>query len=219
MAKKLELTSSQESVLEGVMLGDGSIYLSNNCETSGVFSLEQKTGHVTWIEEVNYKLDLGCEIHDRERRIKNYDKIYYASRIVKMNSYFKDQHDRWYLPIDDFNENFGYKPRKKDRRFVKIIPEDVRINPVSLRHFYLGDGGKSGNQVYLYTYYFPIEQVEDVLVTKLKKLGFDARTDYVRGEKSKYGYKIVVKDSDEFFRFTGTVECKGFDTKFKGVQA
>ena len=86
----------------------------------------------------------------------------------------------------------------------KHVPEDVRITPISILLWYLGDGSFSytneGNiaRVRLATCSFDIEEVEGILIPKLKRLGLRCKRN-----KSKNDIRICSDSIRKFFDIIG----------------
>jgi len=154
---KIELSDGLLEYLDGTMLGDG--YMGKQSELSAHYSLTQKHREYTsFVADYLGKFGVDCcPIYDYSYIAKN-GKRYSSSKCLT-HSYAKliDQHKRWY------NGN------------IKIVPSDVRLTPMSLRTWYLEDGGidKSGDcvlgQVALHTCSFTKEEVTG-LIDRLKQL-------------------------------------------------
>ena len=100
-----------------------------------------------------------------------------------------------------------------DKHLNKQVPEDVRINSTSVMLWYLGDGTVVNKNntcvVRLSTDSFPKEQVEAILIPKLKSLGIDCT------RTSENRIRIVAKGIPAFFDLIGrTSPVKCYSYKF-----
>lgn len=101
---------------------------------------------------------------------------------------------------DICNQAKRWYPQSK--HYVKHIPEDVRITPVSVLLWYLGDGSitKYGVSyvVRLATCSFAHEDIDNILIPKLKSVGIESiRT------KDKNDVKIATNSTGTFFDYIG----------------
>jgi hypothetical protein len=149
------VTPAVRPLVDGLLLGDGSI-------ERGAFGsrlrLNQCVRHRPWVDMVMASLtNLGIEwgpVQGAEAEVKMAGQTYQRSASVGVRTrsygYFTDEHDRWY-PSG-----------------VKRVPRDVDLSPVSIAHWYFGDGmvGNKGYHAQFATDGFPVEDVE-LLIERL----------------------------------------------------
>lgn len=126
-------------IIDGVLLSDGWVPTdSNGSDETRPLLLEQKEQHRDWVVQVAAQLQSESvpswfyEIPERFRRKLTRGKLYefVESARVRLSTpshnVFKQQLDRWY-------------PNGE-----KIVPKDVRLTPLSIAHWYWGDGCTAG---------------------------------------------------------------------------
>lgn len=187
-------------ILEGNLLGDGSITLVQPHQRSAYYQHGTKSkAHLIWLAKILEENGLPMlKIHSKpafDRMVHGKDRSNLAhfseSFYIKSKSLpsMKKLRERWY---------------SED----KIIPIDLKITPIHLLHWYIGDGSltidKIGNRrrIELATQGFPLIY-NNFLVRQLQSFNLDA---YISKSKSGYGYRIHIgkKDSIElFFTYIG----------------
>ncbi|KKN20716.1 hypothetical protein LCGC14_0932880, partial [marine sediment metagenome] len=100
-----------------------------------------------------------------------------------------------------------------DKLQHKQVPEDIRITPISVMLWYLGDGTvinrKDTCVVRLSTDSFPKEQIEDILIPKLKSYNIDCT------RTSENRIRVTAKGIPAFFNLIGrTSPIKCYSYKF-----
>lgn len=180
MQKNEDINLPQEAkdFIDGELLGDGSINqrsIYSACYSHG--SKHEK--YLEWLIEKFQSWGIEC-MRIRKRECENYTGYYFAT------------HD--YPTFLKFRERF-YPDGKK------IIPKDIDLFPITLRQFYIGDGGliknKSGKySIKLYTYGFSKEGVL-FLIAKLEKLGIETTRQKVNV------IHIGVKSAPKFLEYIG----------------
>lgn len=203
------LTETQISVLYGALLGDGSLPNVKNGNTNFIYgsSLEE---HVQFI--LNYfKGYLYSECLEKPKYSEVYDKRtkkYYTSYRMRTraNIAFQNIRNEWY----------------KDG--IKIIPSNIRLNPLICLIWYIGDGhisntGVSSNHIKLSTDGFDPKYVIDVLIPQLKD--FDAYLRYRNKEKTQSCIIIPRMKIREFLSYIGEcpVECYRYKWIYKPTKS
>ena len=111
-------------LLDGFLLGDGSIQLNERTRVGrAICGLEH-------YEFCNYLMMCFKDYDPLTRKInsKSMKQGYVWNGQTKSHPDFYDQYHRW------------YKLDESTNRYIKHIPEDVRITPTSVMLWYLGDG-------------------------------------------------------------------------------
>jgi len=151
------------SILIGIMLGDGSLYRSSpNCNVRFEMSLGQK------YEE--FALELGELFNNymsnpvKALEIKGKTKSYTNYRLkTKSLPVFVQYYDMFY----EFNEN--------SNKFVKIVPKNIGdlMNPIVLAYLIMTDGNfdKGRNRVRIYTNSYSKEEVDSLAKAISNNLG------------------------------------------------
>jgi transposase-like protein len=164
------LSSYQESVLDGLLLGDGCLYLPKGCVNPKLIVARSE-------RDFNY-------LHDNCRTfgINPDEKIYKRSQIKNDKKYISY---RFETPcLVDF-----LKPYKNwYKNGTKVVPRNLKINPVKLGTWFADDGsiniGRS-SRLSLATHGFSYEDVK-FLQTLLKQKGLNFRV--VKANKNKKNY-------------------------------
>lgn len=187
--------------IQGELLGDGN--LNSKSPYSAQFAYASK--YLEYIEYVRDTLELFgieqmgkiCTRHHIDRNMNCYTYSYRSRRYEELLPI----HKRWY-------------PEGK-----KIVPRDLKLVPLILRQFYIGDGclthSKRGGRrpcIYLATCGFPIPDVQ-WLVEELIKLGFRATR---RTAQNTIG--ISVYSTKDFLEYIGDcpVECYQYKWNYLG---
>jgi len=121
------------SIIDGLLLGDAWIELSANSE--GRLCLEQTPVHESWVDAVEVALinaGIQCTRSIRKPRYSQINGNIVKGKgtvMLRTRKYqpFTEQRKRWYPDG------------------VKCIPKDVDLNPISLAHWYWGDGATSNH--------------------------------------------------------------------------
>lgn len=135
--KTFELTEDLIQLFDGLLLGDASI--EQHANSMGRLELTQRRPCVGWLREIATVLELAgvrTSIADRGARGFQLRTRKYAT--------LTDQRSRWYPGG------------------TKTVPEDVRITPLSVSHWFWGDGsiGNNGYRIEFCTDGFSQEEVE-----------------------------------------------------------
>lgn len=220
--KTIEFSNKQKQIITGVMLGDGYMYSSSNTgKHSARFEIEQAFHHKEWIEQL--KLLLGLENRPTESRYKqatngkkgNKTLCY---RFYKTNKSFLPIWKNFYLPKKDYIEKYGYFSKQNIRQ-AKTIPTDIKLTPLVLYHWYVGDGTLKGKRPVYCTLGFPKTELEK-LIPKFKKLGIEAELKFTNIDQyteGMNGYQIFIAadSADKFFKLIGPCTTPGFEHKWR----
>lgn len=196
-----KLTSIQQQVLDGALLGDGSLIIHKNGVNAYLSYLSKSKQHVEFV--MNYFQDFLTDsgYKDSSYFDKRTQKEYFhtAAKTKSLNI-FTQQYSRWYV-------------NKK-----KHIPEDLKISPLVCLIWYIGDGGliKANKSQYikLSTQCFSKEEQELYLLPQLKQ--FEAKL--MKADLSKMGeqqYYIYIPHQKvkEFLQYIG--DCPFSDYQYK----
>jgi hypothetical protein len=142
------------SVLIGIMLGDGGIYRTSLKSNSRLeISFGQK--YQSFAESLGtlFKDYMSNPVKALEIKVK--DKTYTNFRLkTRSLPLFNQYHDMFYVFNSDFN------------KFVKIIPENILelIDPIALSYLIMTDGNfdKGRNRVRIYTNSYNKEEVQNL---------------------------------------------------------
>lgn len=189
----IKMSEVELEALDGFLLGDGSI--QQRSSRSGRLALT-----VQYEEFGKYLLSHFKRYNPvwRQRYIKSKRYLKTLSQWsgeTKSNRYFLDQRKRWY-------------PQGK-----KIVPENIRLTPLSLLLWYLGDGSYNvrDNYIFLSTQGFAAENVE-FLCLKLNELGVSCHRD-----KRNMIY-INSHCAITFLRLLAPNPVKCYDYKFRAIR-
>ena len=188
--KHIKLSQKLIEFLNGEMLGDGGLYSVNNVSANFQYGTKHKE-YLEWLLKLLsiYGLEDTGGIHSYNKQNKKNKRIsttytYQTRRYREL----KKLHNMWYLqhhsfcPSCDivFNDDeliSKYCPIcNKHLLYKKIVPMNIKLTPVTLRQWYIGDGNlhKYGNYIRLFTKAFPKSGVE-LLVRELNKLNFKCK--------------------------------------------
>lgn len=177
-------------VFDGVMLSDGSIDYNGNFR-------ENLSGskHMDWLY---YQEDALTSIgvimmagHPKcETRTSKGKSFENCALYTKTSEFTKSQRLRWYP------------------RGVKWVPDDVSITPVTLAHWFMGDGSSSYRKCRpgLVTLWLCTDSFLEVDVNKLIMCLRHAGLDGFGKYPSKSGYRLGTNDNRLIERFMDTVE-------------
>jgi DNA-binding CsgD family transcriptional regulator len=201
----VKLTQYQTEILNGAMLGDGSLIISKNGRNPQFTYNSKSKQHVKYVtqEFMQYSYKEG---------IKYYEK--YDNRTKKTyNSYsFRSISDKGFLEI----YNKWYK------NGVKHLPKDLILTPTICLIWYIGDGGIINNQkhngqyIKLSTHCFSKKEQEKILIPQLKQ--FNAKLYKVGISKNniaQYAIYIPKKSMQNFLNYIG--KCPFKDYKYKWI--
>lgn len=186
---KCNFTPEIEEFITGELLGDGS--LVSNCDYTAYYSHGSKyKEYIQYLIDVFAEYDIEMSGNLRSNSRKD-DSLLHAF-VTRTYKELKPLHNRFY-------------PSGK-----KIVPLDLKLTPITVRQWYIGDGTFS-NHIEFATNGFSECDV-DFLITKILELGITATKH--KGSKSKldgqqqYTIGISAYDNSKFFQFIGDCSCK-----------
>ncbi len=165
------LTERQKAIIVGCLLGDGAMRCKTNALLEINHSIKQKA-YVDWKYE---NLQSLVSTPPKARRGKG---VRIAYRFTTRS-----------LPeLTDFYRAF-YKSGKK------IIPDDLKLKPLSLAVWFMDDGSKSYRAIYLNTQKFDSISLEKLIRLLDEEYGVTAR---INRDKSYYRLRITVESTAVF---------------------
>jgi len=173
-------------VFDGVMLSDGGMTVHGM--GSYYFQLRQAgLNHRDWLVLVKFSMcALGVYCRGPNQYIQSGDYITLVIDSSSSDGFLATQYQRWY-------------PNKH-----KKVPADLRLAPVSLANWYMGDGYRRNNHGYPYACFctdgFARDEL-DPLVVQIRDLGFD----HVSVHHHYNNYWRVVITSRDFLKFVKMV--------------
>lgn len=193
----MDFTYIQKQVLDGCLLGDGSMIMHKKAKNACFQYLSSSKEHVEAVHKhfkefctENFNEVKRGEYFDK-RTNKTYVHYYFRTKLLPI---FTVQYNRWY----------------KD---VKIVPNDVIISGLSCLYWYLGDGELESSHGYikLHTNSFTKKECESLC----KKLGFKSKL-----QKKKEGVFLVSiprSNVKNFLSYIGECPVKDYSHKWKQV--
>lgn len=196
-ANHCNLSPEAINFINGELLGDGCLQSFSKYSASFGYTFKYQE-YAQYIKNSLQSYGIKCgkisKYYNKDKRCN--DSIsyrFYSYRYVELLPFY----NRWYI-------------NKK-----KIIPKDIRLNPIALKQFYLGDGmlsksKKNGNKPYivLCTNNFPIVDIE-WLISKLNDIGFKATR---RPSRNEIG--ISTYSTKDFLNYIGKCPVKCYNYKF-----
>ena len=166
------LTEEQKSILIGCLLGDGSLRRKQNTLLEINHSSKQKD-YVFWL----YSKFKDCVLTPPKFRVNGPDRNSYrfTTRSLKV--------------LNEFYEDFYHKSQK-------TLPKNLKLNALSLAVWFMDDGSKSRNTVYMNTQQFNIQEQKYLLSLLDKHFAIRATLN-----KDKSYFRIRIRtDSMKIFR-------------------
>lgn len=172
--------------IEGEMLGDGSFFPYKSISARYQHGSKYKE-YLFWLESIlqMYGVKTSGEIQTRNSTLSN-GKTYVGYKYITLwYRNFYDLYKKWY-------------PNGK-----KIVPKDLKLTPITVRQWYIGDGclvrPKKGNPwIQLSTDAFDTSS-NDYLIGKLRELGF--KGNYL--PKSNHRIHLSVHSTKDFLNYIG----------------
>jgi len=190
------------SIIEGSLLGDGSI------SKDGIYTQQAKDGkYLQWLAKLLTKRGVHCTVIP-----------------TKHKSGFSKSKDFWQLyshtcpALADLRKKWYIRYRGKT---LKIVPPDIKIIPVTLLHWYLGDGSFKRDfrsdqivrpYVRLHSLGFTREDIK-LLIDKLGETGLEFISVPKLSYKKKFGYDLYSEQDSvfTFFKIIGLFPIKGIE--------
>lgn len=200
------LTVKAKEFLYGELLSDG--HLDHYNRPSSAYSRNSK--HESYLKWTSNELTrFGIE---QCGKIRRYDSFVKSRSSGKLFSYVDFNYgSRNYIELKDLWEKW-YRPatqeeREKDRKFIKIVPKDLKLTPLICRQWYIGDGHSQGGGIFLCTECFSVHEV-NFLMDQLIGLGFKGtRTTTNR-------IYISVRSAPNFLNYVGPCPVKCYEYKW-----
>lgn len=168
------LSGLEQSIIIGSVLGDGYLRIMPN-RSDAFLEINHSIKAKDYVDFKYNSLKRICKSKPRERKNNN-DRVAYR--------FYTKQHPEITKIYEDFYENSR-----------KIIPKNLKLNPVILAIWYMDDGSKSRDtDIYLNTQNFSLND-QNTLVVALRKMGIKSRLN-----KDKKYFRIrILKESINFF--------------------
>lgn len=178
--------------LEGELLGDGHVDHLNKW-TSSFFRSSKYRKYLVWVSKwlTSRGMKQVGQINEHLTDAFSYQSKHYSYQ-SKHYVELKNLQKRWYRKA---REDEKYKTGKQ-RKFIKIVPENLKLTPLMCRQWYLGDGSVQEKSLALSTMGFAREEVS-FLCQLLERLRFKAT---VHTNNSIWIWKRSVQD---FFDYIG----------------
>jgi len=209
--KNIKLNEYVLQIFDGILLSDGGYDFGGKDKKTASLKITQMEKHKGWLDELKTVFeDNNIECSMAHRFSRSIDKSF-PQWVLKTRYYLElgDERKRWY-------------PKGK-----KIVPRNIRLTPIVLAHWYMGDGHldptskrtKSGKKFYrlkLCTESFTKEENE-FLRDKLKKIyGWNFNIIKVRNNRYRVGTNQPKEIKDFLFKTSPyKVEC--FKYKWEAV--
>lgn len=195
--KHLQMTETLIEITDGLLLGDGSLRAGVH---SACFAMSLKSKDFTdWIQLLLEAQGITCRRSFQNRIYHRLETLSYAELL--------EQYERWYQP-------------------KKTVPWDVRITPLSVKLWYLGDGhlrkvpyeptGSVTYNIELATCCFSSSENEN-LVIRLANEGVKAHV-VIRSYNKYCDIKIGAKEVYTFVKFIGDCPAPDMEYKWPGKQ-
>lgn len=194
----MNFTDLQRSILDGCLLGDGSLIINKNGKNAHFQYLSSVKEHVEVVWQ-HFKILCNESFQEEVKRREYYDKRtnktyvqYYF--ITKSLDIFTKEYYRWY-------------------QLNKIVPDDVILDNISILFWYLGDGEleSSNGYIKLHTNSFSKEDNEKLCL----KLGFESKL-----QKKKEGVYLITiphKNTNNFLEYIGDCPVEKYLHKWRQV--
>lgn len=196
--REIQLSETQKEILQGALLGDGSLSIQKNSVNAYFSYVSKSKQHVEYVASYFNNLITPAGIRYNNIYDSRTNKYYSSYRfITHTNKEFTKIHYKWYI------------------NKIKIIPQDLKLTPKNCLIWYIGDGGLTNNRckysqyIKLSTHCFSKQNQEDILLPQLKK--FDAFL--TKTEKNQWFINIPHKEIKNFLDYIG--ECPFNDYKYK----
>lgn len=126
--KERNLSDEFMQSFEGFMLGDGYLSNRNKSKHSAQFIMTNKyPSYIYYVSEMLLKEDVSHIVKLRDRQGNFPGSKAASSTYTKFYKTFTDLESRWYETRDDGTH-------------FKIVPRDLKLTPISLLQWYIGDG-------------------------------------------------------------------------------
>lgn len=170
-----ELDWRAKQIIDGELLGDGSLVVEENGVNARFAMTTKSPEYRDWLSD--FFSELGYETYEYHRQDASYANGVRYELSTEVCKSLTEIYRRWYS------------------NGTKIVPKDISLQPVVLRHWYVGDGQlREGRNPILHTQGFDEESLRR-LQNALAYVGIDTSV-------QKRGKLYVLTDSTErFFEF------------------
>jgi len=207
----VNLTNSAKEFLEGELLGDGHLGTLNKFSACFVRGSKHKSYLEWWSKKLAFfGISQSGKINKLKSRFPGYSETYinfhyHSKTYVEL----KDFHKRWYRKA---GKNEKYRTGRQ-RRYIKIVPEDLKLTPLTCLMWYIGDGclGKDCDGITLCTQGFERNEV-GFLVEKLNGLGFKA------SQQRSNVIWISLLSTKDFLDYIGSCPVKCYEYKWEAKE-
>lgn len=201
---EIPMTDEMKQILDGAMLGDGSLYKHKHSVNAQFCYASKSYQHVDFV--VNKFIDYAnserikhISIFDKRTK-KTYER--YSFRSV-VSPTFKKEYDRWY------------------KKGVKHIPNDLVLTPLVCLIWYIGDGSLLGNsknasqEIKISTNCFNKEELERIVIPQLKE--FNPYLSFAGiSSNGKEQYVIKIRPKEKAIKFLDYIgKCPFQDYQYK----
>jgi len=189
---EIEVSKQAIDIINGELLGDGSLYLSGSYRSNACFSHSTANFHYgQYLYDKLNKLNVPL-LPSETLPARNSSKPQFRTR-TKTNKYWTKLWSKWYI------------------NGQKCVPRDLILTKESCLHWYLGDGYLE-KAVKFSTCNFSIEDIS-FLVGLLGHCGFKASANKRSG--GYYVIRIFKKDSFDFLEWIGDCPTKRYEHKWR----
>lgn len=201
LTEEIILTEEQLQVLDGAMLGDGSLIIHKQGKNAHFSYVSKSKQHVEFVGNYFKEYWSGEGIKENTYFDKRTEKQYYRSYIkTYTNISFTNQYNRWYP------------------NGMKKIPSDLKLTPLNCLIWYIGDGGfvksKRSEYIKLSTHCFLKEDLEKIILPQLKQFEPSLmKANIGKDGQQQYCIYIPHRKEQEFLEYIG--ECPFEDYKYK----
>jgi len=191
----IEISGRLTEFLNGLLLGDG--HLDWHKWSSAYYNASKHEVLLEWLS--TQLLHFGIEQvgkvwrQEKDTFFPNGKKCHTISFFYNSRRYveLKNWQKKWYRPA--FREE-----RQKGRKFIKVVPKDVHLTPLTCLMWYIGDGSFHEDFGYISfaTQCFSDSEI-DFLISLLEELGFKAT------KHSNRSICLSTKNTKNFLKYIG----------------
>jgi len=193
----LSLSTYQESIIIGSLLGDASLCFSRKktAKSNARLSELHKKNHLEYLKwKQNQLINIPSHIYYKKTiarknigngKIISDSSRYYESYQLQtiVHPYFTNLYNKW------------YKFDKKTNKYKKIIPENLKLNMTSFSIWFFDDGcTKKNNIAHIYTLNFQLTEIE-ILQKLINKLNYNCQIKKFDKNKEQYFLSFSVNDT------------------------
>jgi hypothetical protein len=208
--KSIKLNEYIYQILDGVLLGDGGYDFGGKDKKTASLKITQMEKHRGWLDELKTIFE--------DNKIE-------CSMVYRATNPKSKRHSQWVLRTRYYVE-LGDERKRWYLKGKKIVPKNVRLTPIALSQWYIGDGTlgtirktKSGKKFYslnLCTESYTKEENE-FLRDKLKKLyGWNFKVSKYRNNSYRLGTNQT-KEIKDFLYKTSPYKIECFNYKWEAM--